>query len=321
VSEPLQRRQQAWTRYWQSGASHSCGTSYGVHYGGPIAAFWRGVQDRTAIGSRLLDVASGSAAIPRLWRSGRLGDTWHAVDLAALAPAWVAEAGPGFHFHPGVRAEALPFPDASFDLVTSQYGLEYCDLLPAVREVLRVRAPAGRIALVLHHSASRPVQLARVELAHLDWALGPEGLVAAGAAMIDPVAQARTAQGRARLISDPAAERIRLHFNAAQSALGERARQAPDGADVLGEVRDSVGALLQIAMSQGAGRAHERLSSWLATMADHRLRLAELCSHALDTQAVQGLQGQMESADLQAELGTLHEGPHLMGWTLCAQPS
>ena len=310
-------RQAVWSRYWAHGAAHSCGTSYGERYGGAIAAFWRKVHDDTPAGSRLLDVATGSGAIPRLWRSWRTSDTWEAVDLAASPPPWVAEAGAGLRFHTAVRAESLPFPVASFDLVTSHYGLEYCDLALAVPEVLRVRAPRGGVALVLHHRLSRPVTLARTELSHLEWALGPDGLIDACADMLGPAAEATTPQGRERLACDPAAEAARQRFNAAQVALRERASEL-DGADTLIEIRDGASALLQMAMRQGASRARSRLDSWLGALADHRWRLEELCTHALDGAEAQALAAQLASSGLRTDLGKLEEGQYLMGWTLRA---
>lgn len=319
MSDALRRRQQTWTRYWASGAVHSCGTTYGEHYGGAIAAFWRKTFDDTPAGSRLLDLATGSGAVPRLWRSWRTDDTWDAIDLASTVPPWVSAAGTGLRFHAAVHAESLPFQAASFDLVASQYGLEYCDLTHAVPEILRVRAPAGRVALVLHHTQSRPVSLARTELSHLDWALGPDGLIGACVDMLDPAAGASTPQGRERLARDPGAEAARLRFNAAQVVLRERA-SAGDGTDVLGEIRDMVGTLLQMAMRQSASDARSAMDSWMRALSDHRLRLEELCTHALDGRAVQALAAQLACAALRTDLGTLEEDQHLMGWTLRAAP-
>lgn len=317
MTHALQRRQQVWTRYWTSGAVHSCGTSYGDRYGGAIAAFWRKVHDVTPVGSRLLDLATGSGAIPRLWRGWRDSDTWDAVDLGASSPAWVAQASASLRFHAEVRAESLPFAAASFDLITSQYGLEYCDLTLAVPEMLRVRAPQGGVALMLHHAQSRPVTLARAEQSHLDWALGPEGLIDACAAMLGPAAESTTPQGRARLANDPTAETARVRFNAAQVALRERASTG-GGNELLAQIQDSVGALLQVAMRQGAPHARSQLASWTHALADHQWRQQELCTHALDMAAAQALAAQLSSCGLQADLGTLEEGPHLMGWTLHA---
>lgn len=315
--EDLSQRQAVWSRYWQTGAAHSCGTSYGERYGGAIAAFWQQVLGETPEGSRLLDVATGSGAVPRLWRSWRMGDRWDAVDLATEPPAWLRDVGDRVHFHPAVRAEALPFPPASFDLVTSQYGIEYADLQRAVPEVLRVLAPTGGVALVLHHRDARPVTLARTELAHLDWALSTDGLVPACADMLGPAAAASTAEGRERLARDAAAEAARLRFNAAQTALRERTA-TQEGADTLIEIRDAVGALVRLAMQRGEAQARAGLQQWTLALADHRWRLEELCACALDPDAAQALVARFEQAGKQATLGTLMEGAHLMGWTLRA---
>lgn len=314
------RRQSVWSRHWATGAAHSCAGSYGATYGGAIAAFWRHVCDGTPQGSRLLDIATGSGAIPRLWRTWRTGDRWDAVDLAPATPPSLRDAGPDLRFHGGVRAEALPFDAATFDLVTSQYGLEYGDLGRAVPELLRVRRPSGRVALVMHHVASRPVALARIELAHLDWLEGPEGLLTATAAMVRPVALAATAEGRARLATDAAAEVARTRFNAAQDALARRA-QATDGADVLGEVQDAVAGVLGLAMQRGEPAAQQALQALAQGLADSRWRLQELRDCALDDAAARALCTGLESAGLRTALAPLHEGPHLMGWTLRAGPA
>ena len=47
-------------------------------------------------------------------------------------------------------AEALPFPDASFDAVISQFGMMFfANAAGAVREMLRVLRPGGRLAVAV----------------------------------------------------------------------------------------------------------------------------------------------------------------------------
>ena len=55
-----------------------------------------------------------------------------------------------------LNAEALPFPDASFDLVTIAFGLRnVTDKLAGLKEMRRILKPGGR-ALVLEFSQVKP---------------------------------------------------------------------------------------------------------------------------------------------------------------------
>jgi ubiquinone/menaquinone biosynthesis C-methylase UbiE len=317
-------RQAVWARHWASGAAHSCAGSYDQTYGGAIASFWQEVHALTAPGSRLLDIATGNGALPRLLLQMRpeLDVQIDAVDIVPMVPAWVhalpaAQAG-RLRFHTEVAAESLPFPAASADLIVSQYGLEYADLARAVPELTRVRAPHGRIALVMHHAASRPVTLAAVEMGHIEWLRSPQGLLATAAAMVEPMARAASEAGRAALAGDAVALAARARFNAAQEELVERAR-ATDGADVLFEARQAVVELLNLARQQGheaAGRAWAVLD---ITMADAHFRLAELRACALGEAEAQAIKHALEAQSLRCALRTLSEGPHLMGWALTAE--
>lgn len=317
----------AWTRYWAAGAAHSCAGSYGDAYAGSIASFWRQVFDGLPQHAWLLDLATGGGALPRLLLQHRAGETAQcdAVDVAAIEPGWASMLGQSqrqrLRFHPGVNAASLPFEDDRFDLVISQYGIEYAPLSESIPELLRVLAPGGSVSLVLHHANSRPVQLAHVELEHLEWLATSGGFFDSARELIEPMARAATAAGRSRLERDTRANLARERFNALLGALSRRASEQPDGADVLFEVRESAMALLQCATHQGQAAAEHRWHKLRSDHADLALRLQDLRRHALNVNQVGSLYARLAAVvGGGGAVSELHEGPHLMGWAVTVRP-
>lgn len=101
-------------------------------------------------GERVLDVACGTGIVARLAREEVGADgTVAGLDPnpGMLAVAREVAAGTGVEWHQA-SAESMPLPDASFDVVLSQMGLQFVpDKSAAVDEMARVLAPGGRLAL------------------------------------------------------------------------------------------------------------------------------------------------------------------------------
>lgn len=104
-------------------------------------------------GQRVLDVACGTGILAREIAS-RIGPAGRVVGIDPN-PGMLAAAkqiAPAVEWREGV-AESLPFPDQSFDAVVSQFGLIFfTDRRQALREMLRVLAPGGRLAVAVWDS-------------------------------------------------------------------------------------------------------------------------------------------------------------------------
>ncbi len=309
-------RPQVWSRYWATGARHSCHGSFDGQYSGAFESFWSQVAAELPLGARVLDLCTGSGALPRLFASLRRDDAaWRCdgVDLAELPPPKrLGLADSRIRLHARTSAESLPFESACFDLVISQYGLEYCDPALALPESLRVLRPGGRLALVLHHAESLPAELARTEVSHIEGLLAADGLLDMAAGMHALLMRARTAQGRVELDRDPAALRLRDQFNAAQEQI-EREIAASRCPDVLHEARQ---AIMQAFQAGPAGAA--QLQSYRQQLQDAQLRLSELVMHALDEAKLSALEAQLQSSGCRTRRALILERGHLMAWSLQA---
>lgn len=132
--------------------------------------FARKVADAAQVqpGERVLDVACGTGILAREIAS-RVGSAAGVTGMDP-SPGMIAVAkqlAPAIAWREGV-AESLPFPDESFDAVVSQFGLMFfTDRRQALREILRVLAPRGRLAVAVWDSLERMPAFA-AEVALLD---------------------------------------------------------------------------------------------------------------------------------------------------------
>ena len=121
-------------------------------------------ETRLQPGERVLDVGCGSGVLDR-WLAHRTGDanaitgvdiSTHLIrEAAALARSESLEGI--IEFREG-SAEALPFPDNSFDISMSFTVIHFVDAGQMLGEMMRVTKPGGRVA-VLTHGYDRPYMI------------------------------------------------------------------------------------------------------------------------------------------------------------------
>lgn len=157
--------------------------SFGIHR---IWKRWLAATSGVRVGDHVLDLAGGTGDIaalllPMVGASGSvvLGDI-NAAMLREGRDRLLNEGRVRGLSYAQVNAQALPFPDASFDAVTIAFGLRnVTDKDAALREMQRVLRVGGR-ALILEFSAVRDPLLKRIYDFHSFQVLPRLGALIAG---------------------------------------------------------------------------------------------------------------------------------------------
>jgi len=176
-----------WSEYWASGQLTSLPADFAGNYDGEIAAFWETQFQGVPAGGKVLDLCTGNGAIALLaagyFLARQRDASVTAVDAAKISPESMARRHAGREaeiarvtFIDQTPVETLGLPDAEYDLVTSQYGIEYCDWAPAAAQAARLLRPGGRLALVCHAASSDIVATMEQEAGDYE-ALESAGLV------------------------------------------------------------------------------------------------------------------------------------------------
>jgi ubiquinone/menaquinone biosynthesis C-methylase UbiE len=111
-------------------------------------------------GERVLDAACGTGIVarlvaPRVLPDGSVAGIDVSSFMVAVARDRAAREGLAIDWHEG-RAEAVPFQDAAFDLVTCQFGVMFfADRAAALAEMHRVIAGDGRVAIHVFQGIDR----------------------------------------------------------------------------------------------------------------------------------------------------------------------
>lgn len=245
---------QHWSSYWREQQKRRQATPA---YGKVLERHWRALFEACGRRAELLDVGTGNGDVAILMARHAVSENleWRVtgVDLAEIHPPenLLPDVREHLHFVGETALEKLPFEDGRFDLVTSQFAVEYADLEAALQECLRVLASGGRLAVVAHCAGSGLVRGSQATLEVLDPALDEDGLVDRALALVRKVQPVLSTGGVEALGEDAEANRLRAAYNEAvgriQQAVGSRA-VLPLAESLLGEVSSLVQSCGQTAL-------------------------------------------------------------------------
>lgn len=154
-----------WSEYWQQGHLTSFGNSFNLSYSGELKHVWDALFETLDDGFNSLDLATGNGAIPILLdqftREKNIRGAIEAIDLATINTSAIKKKYRFFNeieFKSQISCEQVSTLEQKFDLITSQFGIEYSDIEKSLIACKSVLKPDGIIGLVCHHNNSHIIK-------------------------------------------------------------------------------------------------------------------------------------------------------------------
>jgi len=154
-----------WSNYWKAGNLTSLPQDFLENYDGEIATFWKNTFSLLSKQSKVLDLCTGNGAI------AILASVYSQINKAEFRVTGVDAANidkqsiiskyshlesvlEKIEFISECKIENIDLPSTSFDLITSQYGIEYCDWQKSARQVFRLLKSGGRFVFISHTNST-----------------------------------------------------------------------------------------------------------------------------------------------------------------------
>lgn len=296
-----------WTLYWRADNQDSCVAAATPRDAEALSQIWQRFAARLTAGARVLDLATGNGtvALALLRGNGSLRIT--GVDKADIDPLrFLSSPGPlhAVQFAGAIDICSLPFEPGSFDVLTSQFGIEYAPLAEAVRSAAAVLRSGGRLNFLMHHAESEIVAPTRAKMREM------AGLLQAGGVLERLLSYVN---GEAGIDALDAAGKQHLDSGAGRSS------------QITGRIFEGVNRVTH-SMQQGNRRAGGELAAGMVSRlrADHD-RLMQLNDAALTELQAQQARDQLEKANIAISVMRpllIHEDTRdaaLMAWQLCGE--
>ncbi|WP_223668762.1 class I SAM-dependent methyltransferase [Kangiella shandongensis] len=281
-------RQQNWSNYWKKHFADSC--CQGIESeNSDIEQFWLDCALALNTGSKVLDLCTGKGdAIRKLIDSqiklGRDISSFTGVDLSEVDKGKVkdkfTDLTKNVDFFYNTSIEDMPFKSGAFDVVISQFGLEYSLNHQTLKEVFRVLTEGGTARFIVHHAESVLTDVAKDEHQHTTYLLEDSSFFSVVEKLIPVFAKLRNPANIEKLKQDKEAIELRKRFNIESNLIASKIESSAIP-DVLQESLTLSDLVFRMAREQGAAKAKEKLQEFIKELEQSNSRIEELIEAAL----------------------------------------
>ncbi|RTR34314.1 class I SAM-dependent methyltransferase [Shewanella atlantica] len=309
-----------WSDYWEQGHLTSFGESFTSNYTGVLNDIWTPRFAELTSDFKVLDIATGNGALPLMMsdylKNRSVEGEVIGVDLANIktdiSSVKLAE-NLNIKLLSNIDCIKLPFEDGQFELVISQFGIEYANLKKAVPEALRVLRTKGRLALVMHHKNSLILRRNR-RILSLIKSDEIEDIFNLLSGIVDKMGEVKSKQDLDRAKQDQSCEALRKQLNTSIGILAERDEEALKDCELL----NYVATLFQTGLFWKMDKKQNYIEFARQQLKTLYVRLSELADAAQSESSLAEIINliSLHDASLDHLSSVIDENRDVLGWNL-----
>lgn len=315
----LHQSANSWDAYWQGTGENGAFTSGGVSHP-EIQKFWLDFFNsiKNDFNSpKILDVASGNGAVIEHALSV-FQDQASDITSVDISDSAIQNINHRFPHIKGIVSDAsvIPLKSETFDIVTSQYGVEYAGH-NAILEAARLVANGGLLALILHIESGSIHHHSMQNLAAME-KLEESKFIPLAIKMFD--AGFKAVKGADRADYETAASNLAPAISEFEQIMTHYGQNIADNTIV--RLYNDVGQIHQQLQSYDADEVIEWLNRMSAELIAYTERMSSMCRSAMSNQKFETVQNELENLGFSIKSAeTLMVSDHRkpMAWILIAK--
>jgi ubiquinone/menaquinone biosynthesis C-methylase UbiE len=286
-----------WSAYWSQGHKTSFGNEFRHCYEGRIQEAWRDVFKTIKSESNVLDLCTGNAALLRLAEQDMANFTevnFTGVDYANVTASDKFTELNNIQLLFNVDIENLPLKNNTYNVVISNYGIEYSDLSKSLAEVSRIMSDKGDVIFICHFYESVFIKSNKQELMMINAMLEKHGVLETMQGLIEALNNKRihstSPSGKEFIKAVEDAEQYRHRLNEQLDVTANNFSHAFHQSNFLG--------FLKYLLSAKTENKKHELEQFKRDMSSHQGRLFEMVNSALAKEQIEQLNSIFNVHDL-----------------------
>ncbi|WP_251358929.1 methyltransferase domain-containing protein [Kangiella sp. TOML190] len=313
-------RKDVWSSYWQKSVIESC-AGFIQSDESDIERFWEVCSQEISSSDQVLDLCMGKGAVIKsILNQKTLAKEdfplCYGVDLASYSEqlAWLEPYRANVRLLLNTSIEDIPLKDNSIDHCVSQFGIEYALSEATYSELLRLLKPKAKLSLVIHHSDSILINVARQEIEQIDFLVDEIGVFEKVEKMIPFFVLLRNPANISKLNKSAEAQHARQEYNQNLTAIKANVEKFINP-DILQESLNIFSNCLQLAKEKGKKTAVNFLKNYQKELLDSSFRSNELIDCAMGKAELDSFLARLgKEMSIDYEISELKSNHRLVAW-------